>query len=120
MSKKIYITADEIQSIFCFREEQETAINWFRDDEIATVCTSDPTMITKLKNVMKRDPENYKCYYYDTNIVNGSLGNYFFEMPKQLLTFRVASNYVEERTPMSEEARAIVKERLNGGRKNND
>jgi hypothetical protein len=114
MSDKIYVTADEIGNISRFREEQETAINWFRDDDTITICTSDPTMVTKLKNVMKRDPDNYKCYYLKTNIVDGALGNYFFEMPKNLLTFRVATSGSEDRQPMSEEQRAAVGRRLHG------
>lgn len=118
MPDRVYVTADEIGAISCFRGEQETSISWFRDDDNIVVCSSDPTMITKLKNVMKRDPDNYKCYYYKTNMIDGKLGNYFFEFPKQLLTFRVATNFAEDRSAMTEEQRAAVRERFHG--KNND
>ena len=63
--KKIYITADQIEDIKCDRAEQETTINFTRDDDIAIVCTSDFTMVTKLGKAMAKDPANYKCFYYD-------------------------------------------------------
>ena len=103
MSEKIYITHDQIEDIACDRSEQETSINWFRDDKIALICTSDYTMVTRIAKAMAKDPDNYKCYYYETNRdkKTGRLGNYFFEVPKKLITFRAerekrVTNYTEE------------------------
>lgn len=87
--KRIYVDADNMLPVSCMKAEQETAINWLRSDNKLVVCTSDPTIVTKLRNVMRRDPENYTCYYYDCNVREGAVGNYFFEMPKNLLSFRI-------------------------------
>lgn len=90
MDEKIYITADEIDSVTCERECQETAINWLRDDDIIRVCSSDNTFITKMKRVMQKSPNEYKCYYYKSNIdkKTGKVANYFFEFDKSLISFR--------------------------------
>ena len=92
MPKKIYISADQIEDISCVRCEQETAIKWLRDDDVAVVCTSDFTMVTKISKAMAKDPKSYKCYYYEENRdkETGRLGNYFFEIPKKLISFHVA------------------------------
>ena len=115
MSNKIYVTYDQIEDISCNRCEQETAINWLRDDDIAIVCTSDFTMVTKLSKAMAKDPDNYKCYYYECNRdkETGRLGNYFFEVPKKLIAFRAE----REARQMTEEQREIVRERFKKNRK---
>lgn len=89
-NEKIYITAEEINNVYCERESQETAINWLRDDETLIVCSSDNTFITRMKRAMQKDPDNYKCYYYETNRdkKTDKLSNYFFEVPKKLISFR--------------------------------
>lgn len=114
MSNKIYVTYDQIEDISCNRCEQETAINWLRDDDIAIVCTSDFTMVTKLSKAMAKDPDNYKCFYYECNRdkETGRLGNYFFEVPKKLISFRAE----REGSPMSEEQRKAVGERFKKAR----
>lgn len=117
MSNKIYITYDQIEDISCHREEQETAINWMRDDDIAVVCTSDYTVVTRIGRAMARDPENYKCYYYESNRdkQTGRLGNYFFEIPKKLISFR-AEKEKSTKAPMTEEQRKAVGERFRKAR----
>ena len=88
--KKIYLTYDQLDTVECSKNEQETAINWLRTDDLMTICTSDLTMVTKLSKLMAKDPDNYKCYVYDVNMnpETGRYGNYFFEVPKSLLSFR--------------------------------
>lgn len=114
--EKIYITHDQIEDISCNKAEQETAINWMRNDDIALICTSDFTVVTRIAKAMAKDPDNYKCYYYETNRdkETGRLGNYFFEVPKKLISFRA------ERDPngpgMSEEQRKAVGERFKKAR----
>lgn len=99
--ERIYITnPDEIDSIDCEMESQETAINWCRRDTNCTVCVSDNTSLTRFVKAMRNDPESYKCYYYESNRNNksGKLGNYFFEFPHRLLSYRSQSTreYTDE------------------------
>ena len=119
MMEKIYVTdASLIEAISCDRREQETCINWLRDDDIIQICTSDPTMVTKLAKMVEKDPESYKCFYYESNRDKdtGRLGNYFFELPKKLLSFRTFSEKKSKRE-LSEEERKAIGERFRKGRK---
>ena len=110
MCKKIYVTADQITGIATDRESQETNINWLRDDQIVSVETSDITFVTKMKNIMQRDPEHYKCYYIDSNLdpKTGKVYSYVFEVDKKLLNFRVQST----RKEMTTEEKEALKKRL--------
>lgn len=115
MSEKIYITADKITTCGTECHSQETNINWFRDEKIIKIETSDNTFITKMKHIMERDPEHYKCYYYENNIdkKTGKIYSYVFETDKKLLTFRVNKAKKE----LSPEERKLLGERLAKGRK---
>ena len=123
MSEKIYITdVSQIESISCDRREQETSINWLRDDDIIEICTSDLTMVTKLAKMVEKDPNNYKCFYYECNRdkETGRLGNYFFEIPKKLLSFRVGSESKAKKN-LTADQRKVIAERFRKGReKKND
>ena len=125
MSNRIYITdASQIESISCNRYEQETAINWLRDDDIMEICTSDFTMVTKLARMVEKDPENYKCYYYEGNRdkETGRLGNYFFEVPKKLLSFRSGEKKKRDKRELTGDERDAIRERFRKARedKKND
>ena len=121
MSDKIYITHDQIEDIKCDRAEQETAINWMRDDDIAVICTSDYTVVTRIAKAMAKDPVNYRCYYYEGNRdkETGRLGNYFFEVPKKLIAFR-AEGTRKSRTYSEEERKKIRERFVKGKEKKND
>ena len=110
MSGKIYVTAEELQSPSCDIESQETIISWGRRDNIAVITTSDPTVVTRLKNVMKDDP-SYTCYYYKNNIDSetGKPINYEFTCDKSLICFRRTA----ERRELTEEEKQAVAKRLN-------
>ena len=110
MTDKIYITADQIQNTTSIdKESQETAINWYRNDEDIQICTSDPTMITKLKNIMLKNPESYRCYYIKSNIDSNSKPiSYTFECSRKLLTFRGNLGTKE----LDDEERLAIAERL--------
>lgn len=41
-------------------EEQETYINFMRDEPFATICTSDSTSITRLNKLCKSSPDMYQ------------------------------------------------------------
>lgn len=119
MSSKIYITSDQIESVMCDRHEQETCINWLRDDDLMIICSSDNTFITKMKRVMERDPETYRCFYYEENRdkETGKLGNYFFEAPKSLLSFRSGAKKKRNSRNLSDEERKAIGERFRKARK---
>ena len=110
MSDKIYVTADNIVSPSCDIDSQETVISWTRKDNLATICTSDPTVVTRLKNIMKED-SSYQCYYYANNIdkETGRPFNYFFTCDKSPVTLR---RKVDKRE-LTEEEKEIIAKRLN-------
>ena len=105
---RIYVTAEQIEDIRCSRNEQETSINWMRDDEYAVICTSDRTIVTKISRAMEKNPDIYRCYYYETNRdEEGRLGNYFFELPKKLISFRSQKAPRPKRNLTDEQRKAI-------------
>ena len=118
--KKIYITADEIECVSCPGPEQETTICWLRDEDTASICVTDNTMITKLKKAMAKDPNNYKCFYYEGNVdpKNGKLFNYFFEIPKKLISFRSSRTKVTD--PEAKAKRAERMRMMRERKKNSD
>ena len=123
MNEKIYVTdASQIESISCDRREQETAINWLRDDDIIEICTSDLTMVTKLARMVEKDPKNYKCYYYEGNRdrETGRLGNYFFEIPKKLLSFRTGGEGKSKKNMTAEQRKAVAERFRKGREKKNE
>ena len=114
MPNKIYIKAEDIDTVSCNKDEQETTINWIRDNKTITVCSSDNTFITKMKHIMEKDPNSYTCYTYEDNIdkITGKYFSYFFEMPKKLLCFRAA----RDKRVLSDEQRQTLAERMRNNR----
>lgn len=82
--------------------EQETVINIMRDENIAHICTSDSTMITKLEHRCEANPEEWKK-------VDENPEYKFYECPKNLISFRTKS---ATGTPQTEEQRLAAAERL--------
>ena len=78
--------------------EQETVINYNREDKNATVYTRDPAVMRKLDQLVISFPEVYKCIG-ETDI------DKTYEMPKS------AVNYRKPRQ-LSEEQRQAARERL--------
>lgn len=117
MNEKIYITADQVKSTSTERYSQETNINWTRDDTKIQIETSDSTFITKMKHIMERDPEHYKCYYYSNNVdkKTGKVSHYVFEVDLKLLSFRVS---LQEKKQLSEEEKKALSERLKKNKSN--
>lgn len=109
MSNKVYISADEIQTPSCDVDSQETVISWTRKDNVITICTSDPTTVTRLKNIMKDDP-SYRCFYHKNNIDKQTKKPicYQFECDKSLITFRRKT----ERRELTAEERMNVAKRF--------
>lgn len=101
MIDRKYLTVDEMIAVKCNLEEQETSISMMRNDSKVLIFTSDNTFITKLKRVMIKCPDNFKCYVsgYDRN---GNPVGYFIEGPKKILSIRAGKN----KKPLSQEERA--------------
>lgn len=102
MEKK-YISADKLETIKCDMYCQETTVNYYRDEDIARLFTSDNTMVTKMKHMMERSPENYKCYEGSRDS-DGNMTGYFFEFPKKLISFRTGTDIDREFTDEQKEA----------------
>ena len=82
--------------------EQETVINIMRDENIAHICTSDSTMITKLEHRCEANPEEWKK-------VDENPEYKFYECPKNFVSFRSKKVSGRERT---EEEKLAAAERL--------
>lgn len=92
-------------------EEQETCISWSRTEKTAHVYTSDKTIMTKLDNMCKRSPENYKLLRADT--VGGFVCSKDYVIAdKKLITLR-ASKVIRE---LTEEQRRAIGENLKQAR----
>ena len=87
--------------------EQETVINIMRDENIAHICTSDSTIITKLEHRCKANPDEWKK-------VDENPDYKFYECPKNFISFRskkiVGRERTEEEKRRSAEALAKYRE----------
>ena len=87
--------------------EQETVINIMRDENIAHICTSDSTMITKLEHRCEANPDEWKK-------VDENPDYNFYECPKNFISFRskkiVGRERTEEEKRRSAEALAKYRE----------
>lgn len=96
-------TADDLCIMDVAGDEQETTISWYRRDAVASIYTSDNTMLTKMKKLMAKSPD---CKL--KNITWGKDGEptgYFFEVPVRFVK-------VLKPKEVSEEQRAALSERL--------
>ena len=83
-------------------DEQETTIVLSRTEDKMSIWTTDNTMVTKLRALMNKNPEDYKLINIST--CNGAPAAYEVEAPKKLLSLRSA-----EKT-QTEEQRAATAE----------
>ena len=88
--------------------EQETVINIMRDEDIAHICTSDSTMITKLEHRCESNPDEWKK-------VDENPEYKFYECPKNFISFR-SKKVTRE---LTDEQRAEISERMRRISKNN-
>ena len=108
-------TADDLGIMDVAGDEQETTISWYRRDAVASVYTSDNTMLTKMKKLMAKSPD---CKLKNiTWSKDGEPTGYFFEVPVRFVK-------VLKPKEVSEEQRAALSERLKArkelGRENDD
>lgn len=108
MADKIYVTPEQIDTVATDKSSQETVMAWSRDDCKVVIDTSDNTVITKLKHMMERDSEHYKCFYYDSNVDEKTNRpyNYVFETDVKLISFRIGQTQKKELT--AEEKASIL------------
>ena len=92
-------------------DEQETTINYGRNDEEAEVYTSDNTVLTKIKNIFSSDD----CEWKLKNVVKDKKGNVvsvFFSVPKKLISLRAKT----VKSNLTDEQRRAAAERLKNAR----
>lgn len=80
--------------------EQEVCINFMRDENFATIYTSDTTYITKLDKLCKTSPEIYSL------IADTGRGKTYRVEDKTLISFRA------KKRELSEEQRISARERM--------
>ena len=92
-------------------DEQETTINYGRNDEEAEVYTSDNTVLTKIKNMFSSDD----CEWKLKNVVKDQKGNVvsvFFSVPKKLISLRAKT----VKSSLTDEQKQAAAERLKNAR----
>ena len=102
---------NEIKKLLLDVEEQEFTLTSMREEELVYCFCSDNQMLIKLKEAMKQNPEEYKCYI-KSRYADGSISGYEFRFPKKYLKFLIR----ERNYTMSEEQREASKERMRKAR----
>lgn len=97
---------EDIKTIVRDAVEQETIISFSRNDTIARMWVADNTMLTKVRNLITKAPQNYKITAID--YCGDEVTGFEVEFPKNLLSFR--SDY--KTVNFTDEQRAAAVERL--------
>ena len=115
MSKSLDFYKENIQSLSfsgVSTDEQETVIAFSRNDDTASVETTDSTVLTKLKRYAATNPDEWVL----TNVTTGQnesdpmkITSICFECPKKLISLRSKSTSPRE---LTEEERAEIAERM--------
>ena len=115
MSKSLDFYKENIQSLSFSGvsiDEQETVIAFSRNDDTASVETTDPTVLTKLKRYATTNPDEWVLI----NVTTGQdesdpmkITSICFECPKKLISLRSKSTAPRE---LTEEERAEIAERM--------
>ena len=106
------VTAEEIRTIKCDVDEQETTYQFSREDTSVSMYTSDNTVLTKMRKLVDKYPEVFKCYMESSP--DGEPQGYFFSFPKKLLNMRKPNS--APKNPLTDEERRLRGERLKQGR----
>lgn len=94
-------------------EEQETHINWTREDQVALVSTTDRTVMTKLDKMCELHPENYICTNVGRLMDDHSIVEKEYEiLDKSLISFRGA----KVKRELTEEQRKTIADRFKSRR----
>lgn len=94
-------------------DEQETVINFGRNDEMVTCWTSDSTWMTKMDKLIEKNPEEFKCTKEET--IDGQVVQKRYEFPKKYVSIRSKSVKreltEEQKQEYAERAKKMVEER---------
>lgn len=104
--KKTYTVDDLVAFPNNPLDEQETSIVFERNSDKMTIWTSDNTIVTKLRGLMIKSPEEYILRSIST--YDGQPVAYEVEAPKEFLSFRS----VRVTRTMTEEQRIANSERM--------
>lgn len=115
MGKSLDFYKENIQSLSfsgVSTDEQETVIAFSRNGDMASVETTDSTILTKLKKYATTNPDEWVL----TNVTTGrdesdpmKITSICFECPKKLISLRSKSTAPRE---LTEEERAEIAERM--------
>ena len=115
MGKSLDFYKENIQSLSfsgVSTDEQETVIAFSRNDDTASVETTDSTVLTKLKRYAATNPDEWVL----TNVTTGQdesdpmkITSICFRCPKKLISLRSKSTAPRE---LTEEERAEIAERM--------
>lgn len=89
-------------------QEQETVIQYNRDDKGATIYTSDSTTMTKLDKLCKESPEFYQLNRIEKDREGHIVGKFYDLTDKRMVSYRSKKSS----RVMSEEQRLAAAERL--------
>lgn len=108
--EKIFVKYEQIESIHCPTEFQETTIEFLRNENVMHIFTSDNTSLTKFKKLIQKNPDEWVCWEGSRD-ENGFITGYFLEGPKKYLTLRVKTKEISDEN--KEAARKRLKEMWN-------
>lgn len=123
MSKPLDFYKENIQSLSftgISTDEQETVIIFRRNDDMASVETTDSTVLTKLKKCANASPEEWVLASTTTSPFESDpmkITSICFECPKKLISLRFKSASPRE---LTEEQRTEIAERMRGIRRNKE
>ena len=90
-------------------EEQETTLQFSRDGEVCHMYVADSTMLTKVKDLMRKAPHNYKVTRIDKTS-DGEVTGVAVDFPKKLITLRIDTPNREYTEEQRAQAAARMKE----------
>lgn len=89
-------------------QEQETTINFYRDSDLASIYTSDRTVMTKLDKLADSDEyPDWKLIKVNRSIEDKEIVSKIYETKKKLISFR---SVIVQRE-LTEEQRELYRER---------
>ena len=115
MGKSLDFYKENIQSLSfsgVSTDEQETVIVFSRNDDTASVETTDSTVLTKLKRYATTNPDEWVLTHVTTGQNESDpmkITSICFECPKKLISLRSKSTAPRE---LTEEERAEIAERM--------
>lgn len=123
MNKPLNFYKENIQSLSfagISTDEQETVIIFRRNDDMASVETTDSTVFTKLKKCADTSPDEWVLTNVTTSPFESDptkITSICFKCPKKLVSLRLKSTAPRE---LTDEERAEIAERMRGIRGNKE